>query len=140
MQVVATVLEEKIYHEKGYATYRLDDGTYGRPVSAKIFSSSRGAIESVAEAGLDDFRMQASLRYISLIGYIDQYRGVNAINAEAIRIVSDSHEPFHHILNVIQTELCYQRGPPVCKSIWVLSHNVHQAVVNSLSQCCKGCP
>ncbi|KAI0810954.1 hypothetical protein BC629DRAFT_1589697 [Irpex lacteus] len=113
VRIVATIREENI--NRSYATYKLDDGTINP--NQPLFASLSG-IDSDEYAPLlprSERGVLPSLRYVSIVGRVDESKfggGKNFLRIDYMRPVADPHEPYYHALEVVKTELMYERGPP----------------------------
>ncbi|KAI0345173.1 hypothetical protein BDW22DRAFT_1426860 [Trametopsis cervina] len=108
--IVATIREEIVVEDNRWVTYRLDDGTTDRPVTAKF---SKGYSEDEYQRLLPSRPgMTPRLADVRIMGRLGEQYGRNFIWADTLRASPDPHEMYHHLLNVMTTQLFYERGPP----------------------------
>ncbi|KAI0093710.1 hypothetical protein BDY19DRAFT_918435 [Irpex rosettiformis] len=113
VRVVATIRIETI--NKLSVFLRLDDGTidHNQPVIASYYPND---IEDYKPLLSQSSGILPCLRDVSLVGRIDSNdqakTGRNFIRVDSLRPVIDPHETYYHALDVIRTELMYERGPP----------------------------
>ena len=110
--MVANVREENIKDSSRIAWYRLFDGTNDKPITALRSYHDASTLEKVIPP--QDGTIPR-LRYVRVVGYLNPSgnSGMPMIKCTGFQLVKDPHEPYAHILSVLFTELCIQKGPPV---------------------------
>ena len=114
---MATVRTETINRLNAF--FKLDDGTISTnyPVFATYFPPDTDDFEPILPSSKGVMSALSVLRDVCVIGRIDNdpktASGRNFIRIDSIRPVTDPYETYFHVLDVIKTELMYERGLPV---------------------------